>query len=73
MLAGAAGDRRPDREDRPVTYLKDLGWLLLAGLLIPVFMAVALGSVVFLIARHLYWWIRGHTTRTSRIAPADAK
>jgi hypothetical protein len=53
-----------------VTYLKDLGWLLLAGLLVPVLMALALGSVLFIVGRHLYWWIRGNTTPTSR--PVDA-
>ena len=38
MLSGAADDH-PARKEPAVTYLKDLGWLLLAGLLIPVFMA----------------------------------
>jgi hypothetical protein len=73
MLPGAAGDQRRDPRNRLVTYLKDLGWLLLAGLLIPVFMAAAVAGLVFIIGQHLYWWIRGNTTRTSRISRADAK
>jgi hypothetical protein len=68
-LAINAGTAR----NRLVTYLKDLGWLLLGGLLIPVFMAAALVGVVFIVGQHLYWWIRGNTTRTSRSSPADAK
>ncbi len=56
-----------------MTYLKDLGWLVLMGLLVPVFMALALVGVVFVVGRHLYWWVRGNTTRTSRIAPGDAE
>ena len=54
-----------------MTYLKDLGWLLLAGLLIPVFMALALATVMFIVGRHVYWWLRGNTTPTSR--PRDAE
>jgi hypothetical protein len=49
-----------------VTYVKDLGWLLLGGLLVPVLMAVGLAAVVFIVGRHLYWWLRGNTTPTSR-------
>ena len=55
-----------------MTYLKDLGWVLLAGLLVPVFMALTLVTVVFIVGRHLYWWLRGNTTRTSRPIPRDA-
>jgi hypothetical protein len=49
-----------------VTILKNIGWLLAAGALIPVFMALALGGVLVIVARHLYWWTRGNTTATSR-------
>jgi hypothetical protein len=43
-----------------VTYVKDIGWLLLLGLLSPVLMALALGSLGFVVARHLYWWATRH-------------
>ena len=51
-----------------MTYLKDIGWLLLGGALIPVFMALALGAALVVVARHLYWWARGNTTPTSRVS-----
>ena len=50
-----------------MTYFKDFGWLLLAGLLVPVFMVLSLATVVFIVSRHIYWWLRGNTTRTSRV------
>ena len=53
MLSGAGGDQAGTARNRPVTNLKDLGWLLLGGLLIPVFMALALVGVVFIVGRHL--------------------
>jgi hypothetical protein len=53
-----------------VTLLKNFGWLLLGGLLIPVFMALTLGAGLVIVARHLYWWVRGNTTPTSRVADA---
>jgi hypothetical protein len=56
-----------------VTYLEDFGWLLLAGLLVPVLMALAVASVVFIVARHAYWWLRGNTTPTSRPLTAALK
>jgi hypothetical protein len=49
-----------------VTYIKDIGWLLLIGLLLPLWMALALASLVFIVARHVYWWSRGNTTAVSR-------
>jgi hypothetical protein len=55
---------------RTVTFLKDIGWLLLAGALIPVAMALTLGAGLAIVARHLYWWGRGNTTPTSRV-PRD--
>lgn len=39
-----------------MTYVKDVGWLLLLGLLSPLLMALALGSLGFVVSRHLYWW-----------------
>jgi hypothetical protein len=49
-----------------VTYIKDIGWLLLIGLLLPLLMALALASLVVIVARQLYWWARGNTTALSR-------
>lgn len=49
-----------------MTYIKDIGWLLLIGLLLPLLMALALGSLAVIVARHLYWWARGNTTAVSR-------
>jgi hypothetical protein len=51
----------------PVTLLKNIGWLLLGGALIPVFMALTLGAGLVILARHVYWWLRGNTTPTSRV------
>lgn len=64
--------RRRRRQARTVTYLKDIGWLIVAGALIPVFMALALGAGLVILARHLYWWTRGNTTRTSRVSDDGA-
>jgi hypothetical protein len=36
------------------------------GLLLPLLMALALASLVVVVARHLYWWARGNTTAVSR-------
>ena len=55
-----------------MTYLKDLGWLVLAGALMPLFMAATLGAGLVIVARHLYWWGRGNTTSTSRPSRGDA-
>jgi hypothetical protein len=49
-----------------VTYTKDVGWLLLIGLLLPLLMALAVAGLVVIVARHLYWWARGNTTAASR-------
>lgn len=54
-----------------MTLLKDIGWLILAGVLLPVLMALALGAGLVIIGRHLYWWVRGNTTSTSRVAIGD--
>jgi hypothetical protein len=45
---------------RRVTYVKDIGWLLLLGLLSPVLMALALAGLGFVVTRHLYWWATRH-------------
>ena len=50
-----------------MTTLKNIGWLLLAGALVPVFMALTLAGGLVIVGRHLYWWIRGNTTATSRV------
>lgn len=55
-----------------MTYLKDIGWLVLAGALMPLFMALTLGAGLVIVARHLYWWGRGNTTSTSRVSRGDS-
>jgi hypothetical protein len=49
-----------------VTFIKDLGWVLLIGLLAPVWIVFGLAALAFVVARHLYWWARGNTTAVSR-------
>lgn len=49
-----------------MTYIKDIGWLLLLGLLLPLLMALALASLLVVVTRHVYWWARGNTTAVSR-------
>lgn len=49
-----------------MTHIKDIGWLLLLGLLLPLWMALALVALVAIVVRHLYLWVRGNTTATSR-------
>ena len=49
-----------------MTFIKDVGWFLLIGMLLPMWMAVALVALVFIVARHLYWWARGNTTPDPR-------
>ena len=48
-----------------MTRMQDLGWLLLIVLLIPLWMALALASVIVIVGRQLYWCIRGNTTEVS--------
>lgn len=50
-----------------VTYLKDLGWLLLIVVLLPLWMGLGLAAIVFVSAKQLYLWVRGNTTSLSRI------
>jgi hypothetical protein len=50
-----------------VTYLKDLGWLLLIVVLLPLWMGLGLAAIVFVSVKQLYLWVRGNTTSLSRI------
>ena len=63
MLTGGA--REPERDD--MTLMKDLGWMVLIGLLMPVIMAVAFVAVAIILVQSLYRWARGNTTSTSRV------
>lgn len=49
-----------------MTYIKDVGLCVLLVLLVPLWMILAWASLVFIVARHLYWWARGNTTAVSR-------
>ena len=42
-----------------VTVIKDIGWFLLIGLLLPLWMALSLAALAFMVTRQLYWWARG--------------
>jgi hypothetical protein len=59
MLTGGA--REPEGND--MTLMKDLGWMVLIGLL----MAVAFVGVAIILVQSLYRWARGNTTSTSRV------
>jgi hypothetical protein len=54
-----------------MTFLKDIGWLVLIAFFLPLLAAAGLVSLVVIIGRHLYWWARGNTTATSRPAPPE--
>jgi hypothetical protein len=45
-----------------VSYVKDIGWLLLPGLLSPVPMVLGLASLAFIVSPHFAWWVRGNQT-----------
>lgn len=49
-----------------LTAIKDVGGVLLLAFLLPVWIAVGLAGIAFVVIRHLYWWCRGNTTETSR-------
>lgn len=49
-----------------LTAIKDVGGVLLLVFLLPVWIAVGLAGMAFVVIRHLYWWCRGNTTDTSR-------
>jgi hypothetical protein len=51
-----------------MTLMKDLAWMVLILLLMPVIMAVAFVAVAIILLRSLYRWARGNTTSTSRAA-----
>jgi len=48
-----------------MTYIKDLGWVLLIMLLLPLWIALAWASLIIIVARHLYWWANRNTTGAS--------
>ena len=49
-----------------VTYIKDVGLWMLLVLLVPLWMILAWASLVFIVARHLYWWARGNPAAVSK-------
>jgi hypothetical protein len=49
-----------------LTTVTDIVGVLLLVLLIPLWIALGLGAVAVVVARHGYWWLRGNTTATSR-------
>jgi hypothetical protein len=51
-----------------MTFVKDIGWLLLIALLLLPLMAIGLVCIGVIVARQLYWWARGNTTAVSRPA-----
>jgi hypothetical protein len=59
-------------ESDDMTLMKDLAWVVLILLLMPLIMAVAFVAVVVILLRSLYRWARGNTTSTSRVAAAEA-
>ena len=50
-----------------MTLLKDLGWVALIVLLLPLLMAAAFVAVAVILVQSLYRWARGNTTSTSRV------
>ena len=55
-----------------MTLLKDLAWLVLIVLLMPLIMAVAFVAVAIILVQSLYRWARGNTTSTSRVGAHHA-
>lgn len=49
-----------------MTLVKDLAWVALIVLCLPLIMAAALVAVVIIVARSLYLWARGNLSSTSR-------
>lgn len=49
-----------------MSHIKDIGWLLLIGLLLPLLMPLAMASLLVIVVRQVYWWARGNTTGVSR-------
>jgi hypothetical protein len=54
------------------TFLKDIGWLVLVAVLLPLGMALTVVGVTILVGRSLYLWARGNTTSTSRVSSRHA-
>jgi len=54
-----------------MTLLKDLGWVALIVLLLPLLMAAAFVAVAVILVQSLYRWARGNTTSTSRVGSHD--
>jgi hypothetical protein len=53
-----------------MTLVKDLAWVALIVLFLPVIMAVAFVAVVVILARSLYMWARGNLSTSRSAAPA---
>ena len=49
-----------------VTFIKDFVVFALLVLLIPLWIALAWASLIFIGARHLYWWTNGNAMTVSR-------
>jgi hypothetical protein len=49
-----------------VTFIKDFAMFAFLVLLIPLWIALAWASLVFIVARHLYWWTTGNTMTVSK-------
>lgn len=65
-LITAAASPTHGKDRYVVIILRDSLGILLLVLLLPLWMAVGLGFVALVVARHLYWWARGNTTAVSR-------
>jgi hypothetical protein len=53
-----------------MTLVKDLAWVALIVLFLPVIMAVAFVAVIVILARSLFMWAQGNLSSTSRSAAA---
>jgi hypothetical protein len=52
-----------------MTLMKDLAWVALIVLSLPLIMAVSFVGVVVILARSLYLWAQGNLSSTSRSGP----
>ena len=50
-----------------MTAFKDVVGLLLLAFLLPLWIPLGLGALVVVVARQLYWWVRGNTSSASRV------
>ena len=55
-----------------MSFITDLGWLLVGLLLAPLLAALAMAGLAFIVARQLYWWARGNRPTAAAIVPAVA-